>query len=322
MQNKSFLYILLVTSIFGHAPCALAQEFLAPTPDDAKEAAAPTLELPALDTPQEADSIAQEVAITPDISGKEPVDFPPRSSMGTMELPPLPGVFETPVTGPAPLTPSVSSKDLPSEQLLGRLNPDVFQELAELERDNVFLKLQLAKQDNQQKLEEARARYRKERLEEISKREELIRARITWWQQQEAERLRLDKERAEIENLKALEDMKDRPLIPDAPANNNDDNDALILNPTLQKPAPIPGAAAPAQDEEDQPQMGSAYQLLAVQGTRGNLTATIRNSDTDKISIVRVGDTLKTGDVITNILPTQVVMSFQGNEYVITFEDN
>jgi len=62
--------------------------------------------------------------------------------------------------------------------------------------------------------------------------------------------------------------------------------------------------------------------LLSVQGTNSNLTARVRNIDTQKVALVRVGDTLATGDVITSIMPTQVVMSFEGAEYILTFDDN
>ena len=75
-----------------------------------------------------------------DMAQKKTVDFPPRSSLDSIELAPLPGVNETNISGPQPMAESVSINDMPSEQLLGRLTPEVFQEMAELERDNAFLK--------------------------------------------------------------------------------------------------------------------------------------------------------------------------------------
>ena len=77
---------------------------------------------------------------------KNVVDFPNRSSLGSLELASLPGTRESLITGPASMEPSVSKKDLPSEQLLGRITPEVFQEMADLERGNVFLKLQMQKE--------------------------------------------------------------------------------------------------------------------------------------------------------------------------------
>ena len=283
MQNK--FVMLMIVSIVGYSAHALAQE---------------TLEL------NDADLTSNSTEITPNIAGKQPVDFPARSSMGSLELAPLPGINQTPVEGPMPFTPSVSSKDLPSEQLLGRLNPEVFQEMAEMERDRVFLDLLVKKEKAKKDLEDAKATYRKSRLEEIAAREELIRSRIEWWQEQERIRLDLEKQRAEVENSRnELEDAKTVQDIADEPI--------------IEEPENLP--EEPVLD--DVPPMGqvAAYVLLSIQGSSGNLVAKVRNTDTGKISKVRVGDTLTTGDVITSITSTQVVMAFQGSEYVLTFDE-
>lgn len=294
MQNR-FLYALLITSVLGYAPMLKAQELTLDFMDGDDFVT---------DTETETPKEASTESITPDITGKQAVDFPARSSMGSLELAPLPGIFETQITGPAPMTPSMSSKDLPSEQLLGRVNPEVFQEMAELERDNTFLKLQIQKEEMKNNLEKMKAAYRKDRLEEIANREQVIRDRITWWQDQERIRLDLEKQRAEAEAAK-------NPVVeaPEQPAVRVD-------------PEPVEDVGIVPDDIEDV-KMGevAAYTLLAVQGTRGNLMAKIRNTDTNKVSKVRVGDTLSTGDVITSITPTQVVMAFQGTEYVLTFDD-
>ena len=63
------------------------------------------------------------------VSQKKTVDFPARSSLDSMELAPLPGIYETNITGPQPMAESVSVNDTPSEQLLGRLTPEVFQDV-------------------------------------------------------------------------------------------------------------------------------------------------------------------------------------------------
>jgi hypothetical protein len=303
MQNK-FLHILLMTSIMGYVPHALAQEEPAQEPEQpvVKETA-PTQTLDYVDP-------MQNTAVAPDIAGKQSVDFPARSSMGSLEFAPLPGINQTPIEGPMPLTPSVSSKDLPSEQLLGRVNPEVFQEMAELERDNTFLQLQVKKEQMKNQLEKVKATYRKERLDEIASREALIRSRIEWWQDQERIRLDLEKQRAEAENVKnALEEA----------------HAAQMIAAVDQEAEPAPEQAAPQlfAQMDDVPPMGTvaAYSLLSIQGTHQNLTARIRNTDSGKISNVHVGDVLSTGDVITSITPTQVIMAFQGAEYILTFED-
>ena len=55
------------------------------------------------------------------ISGQSIVDFPNRASLGNLELAPLPGINDSAIRGPLPMAASVSGKDLPSEQLLGRM---------------------------------------------------------------------------------------------------------------------------------------------------------------------------------------------------------
>ena len=99
---------------------------------------------------------------------KKAVDFPPRSSLDSLELAPLPGIYETNITGPQPMAESVSVNDTPSEQLLGRLTPEVFKEMAELERDTAYLKLQVDKEQQKNALEKVRSEYRQARLDEIN----------------------------------------------------------------------------------------------------------------------------------------------------------
>jgi len=299
MQNK-FIYALLVSSILGCATFAWAQEEVEDFGNEGAEAV------------EAIEPVAEVEEITPNLDGRQPVDFPARSSMGTMELAPLPRLDETAIDGPMPMTPSISSKDFPSEQLLGRLNPEVFQELAEIQRTNTYLDLQRQKLDKENALAKAKADYRIARLEEIKQREDLIHQRIEWWQEQEKIRLDNEKIRAEAESAKnALEQAEEQKQLD-----------------VLQPVAPIqPVEVTPIQNktvDEDDLGMGkvAAYELLSVQGTNSNLTARVRNIDTQKVALVRVGDTLATGDVITSIMPTQVVMSFEGAEYILTFDDN
>ena len=309
MQNK-FIYTLLIGSILGCASMALAQESVAEEP-------APVAEETAAAEPVPAEAEAEE--ITPNLDGKQPVDFPARSSMGTMELAPLPRLDESPIEAPAPMTPSVSAKDFPSEQLLGRLNPDVFQQLADIQRTNTLVELQKQQIDKENALETAKANYRTARLNEIKEREALIHQRIQWWQEQEKIRLDNEKIRAEEESMKgALDKAAEQRQL------------EALQNAERLPPASVAadGSASSAQvqaqaNDGEVPPMGkmAAYKLLSVQGTNSNLTARVRNAETQKQATVRVGDKLATGDVITSITPTQVVMAFEGTEYVLTFDD-
>jgi len=308
MQNK-FIYALLISSVFGCASMAWAQEEVAEASEMAAE-----------ETPAVAESVASVTAeveeITPNLDGKQPVDFPARSSMGTMELAPLPRLDESQIEAPAPMTPSVSSKDFPSEQLLGRLNPDVFQQLADIQRTNTLVELQKQQIDKENALETAKANYRTARLNEIKEREALIHQRIQWWQEQEKIRLDNEKMRAEEESMKNALDKAEEQKQLEALQNA----DRLPPGVTV---AADGTPALPQTDNGEVPPMGkiAAYKLLSVQGTNSNLTAKVRNVDTQKQTLVRVGDKLATGDVITSITPTQVVMAFDGTEYVLTFDD-
>ncbi|MBP5344548.1 MAG: hypothetical protein J6Y85_05710 [Alphaproteobacteria bacterium] len=303
MQNK-FIYALLISSILGCASMAWAQE------EGGEE--------PAEETVAVVETAPSEVEeITPNLDGRQPVDFPARSSMGSMELAPLPRLDESQIEAPAPMTPSVSSKDFPSEQLLGRLNPDVFQQMADIDRTKTLLDLQAKKIGSETALEKAKSEYRTTRLNEIKAREDLIHQRIQWWQEQEKIRLDNEKLRAEEESMKSALDKAE------------EQKQLEMLQNADRTPPPAPVVAttdeskpAPASDQEV-PAMGkiSAYTLLSVQGTNSNLTAKVRNVESKKVTIARVGDTLATGDVITSITPTQVVMAFEGTEYILTFDD-
>ena len=234
---------------------------------------------------------------------RKAVNFPPRSSLDTLELAPLPGVFETDINGPQAMAESVSVNDMPSEQLLGRLTPEVFQEMAELERDNAFLKLQIQKETMKNDLENLRSNYRQARLDEIAKREEVIRSRIQWWQEQEKLRQEMEKERAEAEEIK------------------NQMDETAALKAQLEAAAATKVAEENSATEEPEEPVAPAvnvYSLMGVKGTRGSLVARVKNITTGEINSVKVGDSLD-GEVVTAITPETVILDHEGAEYVIRF---
>ena len=114
-----------------------------------------------------------------------PVDFPQRSSLGEMKEAMLPNLTDSAIKNPSPMAVVVSKKAAPSEQLLGRITSEVFHEMADLERGNVFLKLQTQREQLKNDLEKLKASYRQARLDEIEKRENVIRTRVEWMQEQE-----------------------------------------------------------------------------------------------------------------------------------------
>ncbi len=234
--------------------------------------------------------------VAPDLTGQQAVDFAARASLNNMALTPLPGLNETNISGPVPMAPSVSTKDMPSERLIGRLTPEVFQEMAELERDNTFLKLQIQKETMKNDLEKLRANYRQERLDEIAKREEVVRARIQWWQEQEKIRQDLESQR---EALMGDEDKAQK-----------------IANAETEEDVPedIEELAKAAATESD-------YILLNVKGTRGVLSAQVRHKKTQKIITVQQGDLLENGFEVMFVSPTQVILEDSESQQIINFDD-
>ena len=322
MQNKFLYQILCVGFIALAVQPALAQDaddFLAPVEEEPAIATPavepdpmelPAFDVPAVEQPVQNITVTAEPAsdVTPDLTGKQAVDFPGRTSLDTLELAPLPGIYETNITGPAPMAPSVSAKDMPSERLLGRLTPEVFQEMAELERDNTFLKLQIQKETMKNDLEKLRANYRQARLDEIAKREDVVRTRIQWWQEQEKIRQDLEAQRAASEAQKAAED--ESALLDAPPATDEEGN-------PLEDAKPTETAEAPPAPEPVAP----VYALVGISGTRGLLNAQIKNTETGRVSRIQKGDTLTDGSTVDEITPSQVILRKNGAQKALTFED-
>ena len=330
MQNKLFYHLLvagLVTFGVSSVNAQEADDFV--LPEEPVEAVVPeetatvaenvveTVKEPVADAPAPVVEapVAEPVVetptadVTPDLTGKTAVDFPSRSSLDTLEFAPLPDINYTNIPGPAPLAPSVSSKDLPSERLIGRLTPEVFQEMAELERDNTFLKLQIQKETMKNDLEKIKSNYRQARLDEIAKREDVVRTRIQWWQEQEKIRQDLEAQRAAAENLKSeAEEAKavEQTTVP------TDDIPANVVEATVEKET----------ESVVEPKVKKVtYELVAIQGTRNDLSARIKNADTGRLITVRRGDTLPDGTYINDVSAAGVTLFNQEEESVLTFDE-
>ena len=335
MQNKLFYQLLCVGFLAIAIQPALAQDaddFLAPVEpvETVDEAAVEQPQPDAVTPPVEEEIAVPEPTVTPaveapspviepalDLTGKQAVDFPSQSSLDTLEFAPLPGIYEKNIDGPMPMAPSVSSKDMPSEQLLGRLTPEVFKELAELERDNTFLKLQIQKETMKNDLEKLRAGYRQARLDEISKREELIRTRIQWWQEQEKIRQDLEAQRAAAEAAKNAEEEK---RIAEAAAAAKAAQEQLPEEVEMALQDVPQDDIAPAPAPEPEPPK-PVYTLVEIRGVGGVLMAKVKNEANGKISSVRSGDTLPDGVSVTEITPLSVSLAGKGYDETLGFQD-
>ena len=241
----------------------------------------------------------------PSISGKSIVDFPNRPSLGSLELAPIPGINDISINGPMPMAPSVSGKDLPNEQLLGRITPEVFQEMADLERGNTFLKLQLEKEKLKNDLEKLKATYRQERLDEISKREDVVRSRIQWWQEQEKLRLEIEKKRAEEEALarKIAEQEENRDKVREEvmkhiTSSTDADSDANGADSDNSVAKTVPS------------NMEELYVIDSIRGIGQDLTARLKNKQDGSVLIVKQDDILPSGHVVREIKRDGMVVAF------------
>ena len=243
------------------------------------------------------------------VGNKTIVDFPNRPTLGALELAPLPGISETPIGGPLPMAPSVSGKDLPSEQLLGRITPEVFQEMADLERGNTFLKLQLEKEKLKNDLEKLKATYRSTRLDEISKRENVVRSRIQWWHEQEKLRLEIEKKQAEEEELSRKiaeqEENRDR-LRAEAEQKMKNADVQTAVTPTEKNEETVAPVveAAPLMPMED------LYTLDSIRGIGEKLSATLKSKTDGSVIIVKKDDILPSGHVVREIKKGVVTVAY------------
>ena len=258
------------------------------------------------------------------IDSAEILDFPGRTSLGDLEMATLPGINESIINGPSPMAPSVSTKDMPSEQLLGRITTEVFQEMADLERGNVFLKLQMQKEQLKNDLEKLKATYRQTRLEEISKREEVVRSRINWWQEQEDVRLEMEKKKAETEaveqQIAEAEELRNK-LRAEAIA-EKEKAEAQKQAQTSDASDSSDSADKKVVKEEKEERVIRAvdtYSLIAVKGIKGNLTASLEQLEDGKVIQAKVNQTLPSGFVVEEITKDTIKLKSGEQSEVLMF---
>ena len=270
-----------------------------------------------------------------DVDSTEILDFPARTSLGEIEMATLPGVKESLINGPASMAPSVSTKDLPSEQLLGRITSEVFQEMADLERGNVFLKLQMQKEQLKNDLEKLKATYRQNRLEEIAKREDVVRSRIAWWQEQEAARLEMEKKKAETEAIEQqiaeAEELRNK-LREEAVAEKEAAKKKAIEKAAAEAAkalnnAETPEVAEKAKESEENsetaadkiPVLSEIYSLVSVRGMKTNLSASLKNKKDGSLSVVKKGDMLPSGHRVIEITRESLIAEIENKKDILLF---
>lgn len=165
------------------AESAPAVQTDAPSSDIPAPAAEPAPALPDLDIP------AAPVPAAAEPSLPEPVlDLSIPAPAGGLDIPPPPSDIPAP---PAPTSapnldfgPSTSrSMNLstpPSEQILGKVSSDIFREMAEMERENNTLSLQLKREQLRSEIDALKSANRQMLFDEIERREKMTQARLEW----------------------------------------------------------------------------------------------------------------------------------------------
>ena len=269
---------------------------------------------------------AQEIAVVDNVTEPKPVDFPARSSLAEMKEAPLPSLSDDVIKEPSPMERVVSKKELPSEQLLGRITSEVFHEMADLERGNVFLKLQAQREELKNNLEALKAKYRQARLDEIEKRENVIRTRVKWQQEQERIRQEILEKQLKTEllekELEAAEMAKEDllPLDEDATKEKEAEEKPVEEENTETQDQTETTEKVEAEPEKPKEPEFSIVQIIDIKGMKGRLTARVIDN-TGKNLTLKAGMTLPTGHVVKDIDKTNISLDKDGVIQVFNIEE-
>ena len=266
---------------------------------------------------------------------QERQDFPERNSLSQMVTAELPNLADSPIREPSPMEVDTSKNARPSEQLLGRITSEVFHEMADLERGNVFLKLQTERETLKNDLEALKAKYRQARLDEIEKRESVIRTRVEWMQEQERIRQEilekqkqldlLDQQR-EVANLQKTERLmalsQKRPVAPvqttvpkNVTVNVEDTSNPEPIVDVVEDPTLLPsegeGFTSPVV-----PSFLSELTILDIKGVKNKLTARVYDKS-GKLFTLKKGDIFGIDYVVKDISKNEIVFVYDDQEEVL-----
>ena len=245
-----------------------------------------------------------------------PVDFPGRSSLGEMKEATLPNLTDSVIKGPSPMGVVVSKKAPPSEQLLGRITSEVFHEMADLERGNVFLKLQTQREQLKNDLEKLKAAYRQARLDEIEKRENVIRTRVEWMQEQERIRQEILEKKLQTELLeKEIEEAELRKEELLKPKKEKENTTVSPSEEVVAAEEEVISEETPIVEPEGLPMLT----ILDIKGMKNRLTARLVDAE-GRVRSVKVGSILPSGHVVKSIEKTEIVFEKDGKPEMLTIE--
>lgn len=152
------------------------------TTQDTAEANVPPPD-PSLDVPAPAPSSETVPAPALDPFAMDvPQPTPAPTENNTMDVPPPPAADSSTANTGMSLTAS------PSDQFLGKLSSDVFREMADMERENNKLMLQLKREQLRSEIDALKTANRQQLFDEIERREKMTQARLEWELAQELKR--------------------------------------------------------------------------------------------------------------------------------------
>ncbi len=196
--------------------------FANPAPVDAvkpADAPAPAANIPAADVPAPASDVPAPASDPAPADISAPADVPapasdvpaPADDAPSLDVPAPAADVPAPMPSldmniPAPSSDFGAQNTMgglsasPSEQVLGKVSSDIFREMAEMERENSSLALQLKREQLRSEIDALKTSNRQMLFDEIERREKMTQARLEWELAQDLKRQEAleRKQRAEI----------------------------------------------------------------------------------------------------------------------------
>ncbi len=194
----------------------------------------------------------------------------------------------------------------PSDKVIGTLSKEMFHEMADLEKENSLLNLQLKQEKLKSQINSVKALQRQTLMDEIEKRELAARARVEWEQEQELKTIELWEKRQKAEYLsKQIEDIVEGKSVEGVSG----------INASMATGSSQNSAAA----EEKKFVASEVYYIVEIRGLDGNLGAKIADDEEKKVFFVKIGSFLPTGHKVVDISKDHVKVSLDDKEEIIGF---
>ncbi len=188
------------------------------------------------------------------------------------------------------------NKETPSEKVIGTISNEMFQEMANLEKENSLLGLQLKQEKLKNEISTVKAMQRQSLMDEVEKRELSARGRVEWEYEQELKEIEVWEKRQRAEYLaKQIEGLLD---------GSGEASDSASSSTTTQE--------GPKTASE-------IYYIIEIRGLSDDLVAKIADNEEKKVFFVKAGSFLPTGHKVMQIAKDHVKVLMDDKEEVIGF---